>query len=170
MILAPLTSTTRRLLFAAGLVLGLGSAMPAMAADNAQFGFTFGTGNGSFGFSIGNGGFIGRHFVPPPPHPVCLNNEQLRNRLRAEGYRFITFGNRHQNWIHTTARRNGQRFSFEINNCTGAIANLQAKGSVPGGFNPGGFPPGGFNNGGFNTGGFPPGGFAGGSGFPGFYP
>ncbi len=144
-----LSSGTRRFLGASAIILAVGAAAPVHAADNVQFGFSFGDGN--FSFSIGNGGFNGRHFSPPQP-TVCLTQEQLRARLRGDGFRFISFAGSHRGWLHTTARRNGQRFSFDTNACNGAIANLVAEG----GYRSGGFPSGGTS--GFGGYGFPSGG------------
>ncbi len=151
-----LSSGTRKFLGAGAVILALGAAVPVQAADNVRFGFSFGEGN--FSLSIGNGGFNGRHFAPP--QPVCMTENQLRARLRDQGYRHISFGGSRRGWLHTSARRDGRRFSFDTNTCNGAIANLVAER----GFGSGGFPSGGHS--GFGGNGFPSGNFAGGKGFP----
>ena len=125
----PLSSRTRAIAAAGGLVLALFAAAPVSAADNVQFGFNFG--NGDFSVTFGNGGFNGRHFAPAPP--ACLTKDQLRQRLRSQGYRFINFEGTRYGWTHTTARRNGQLFSFDTNTCNGAVANLVARNRFPGG-------------------------------------
>lgn len=140
-----LSTRARRFLGAGAIILALGTVAPVQAADNVQFGFSFG--DGDFSLSIGNGGFNGRHFSPP--QPVCMTHDQLRARLRADGFRHITFSGSRRGWLHTTAQRNGRNFSFDTNACNGAVANLVAER----GFRPGGFPPGGGS--GFGGHGFP---------------
>ena len=98
------SATTRAVLLVSGLALGLAIAAPARAADNVQFGFSFGEGNSGFSFSLGNGGYIGRHFTPPAPQPACMGEAQLRSQLRAQGYRWITFGPTTRGWVHVSAR------------------------------------------------------------------
>ncbi|MBU1175481.1 MAG: hypothetical protein KKH72_08765 [Alphaproteobacteria bacterium] len=158
MTLAPFSAATRILLISTGLALSLAVAAPAQAADGARFGFSVGNGNSSFSFSLGNGGYIGRHFAPPP-RPVCMSETQMRDTLNAQGYRWIVFGGEHHGWVHVNARRLGRSYGFEMNKCNGAIANLMPMGG-PGFGNP---PANGFGPGSFQ-GGFP-GGFQG--GFPG---
>ena len=148
-----LSSGTRKFLGVGAVILALGAAAPVQADDNVRLGFSFGDGN--FSLSIGNGGFNGRHFAPP--QPACMTQDQLRSRLRAEGYRYISFGGSHRGWLHTKARRNGQRLSFDTNACNGAVANLVAER----GFGSRGFP-----SGGYSGNGFPSGNSAGGRGFP----
>lgn len=145
-----LTSTTRKILAAALIVTALGAAAPASAADNAQFGFSFGNGNDGFSLSIGNGGFNGRVFGQQPRQQVCLSEPQLRNQLRAQGFRWIDFGFERRGWIHATARKNGHRFEFDVNRCTAQIANIRPQG----GWNQGGWNQGGWDNGGWNQGGW----------------
>lgn len=140
MIRSVLSATARKFILAGGLALGLAAAAPAAAADNAQFGFSFGNGNEGFSFSLGNGGYIGRHFTSPPPQRVCMNENQMRSTLRAKGYRWIHFGQTRYGWVHVSAKRMGRDFQFDMNRCNGAIANLVAVG--------------GWNNGGWNNGGF----------------
>lgn len=154
--LASLSTSTRSILIAAGLACGLAFAAPVQAADSVQFGFSIGSGDSSFSFSLGNGGYIGRHFAPPQaapqpaPQPVCMTENQMRTQLRAQGYRWIGFGNAYRGWVHVTAQRMGQGYQFDMNRCTGAISNLVAAGGGYGGFGSGPAP-GGFN-GGFNGG------------------
>ena len=167
--LASLSTPTRSVLVAAGLACGLAFAAPVQAADNVQFGFSIGSGDSGFSFSLGNGGYIGRHFAPPQaapqaaprpaPQPVCMTENQMRTQLRAQGYRWIGFGNAFRGWVHVTARRMGQGYQFDMNRCTGVISNLVATGGYGGGYD-GGFgngpAPGGFGGGysGGYTGGF----------------
>ena len=112
-----LSATTRAVFLVSGLALGLAIAVPAYA-DNVQFGFSF---------SLGNGGYIGRHFAPSAaPQPVCMGEDQMRSQLRAQGYRWIAFGPTARGWAHVSAKRLGQSYQFDMNTCTGTLANLQA--------------------------------------------
>ena len=121
------SATTRTVLLASGLALAMAFAAPTQAADNTQFGFSFGTGGSGFSFSLGNGGYIGRHFAPPPPPPVCMNWDQMRAQLRGQGFRWISFEGGTRGWVHVSARRYGQPFAFDMNRCTGSLANMQAQ-------------------------------------------
>lgn len=140
MVLSPFASTLRKSLAAGAVVAALGIAMPAQAADAMQFGFTFGNGGSGFSFSLGNGGYIGRHFAPPP-RPVCMTYEQVRNRLRDQGYRLIAFNGENRGWIHAKARKGGRAFQFDVNRCTGRVANVVALGGWGGGDFAGWLPP-----------------------------
>ena len=130
-----LSSGTRKALAAVALIAGLGFAAPTQAADNVQFGFSFGNGS-DFSFSVGNGGFNGRHFGPA----VCMTKKQLRRDLRDRGFYQIDFGGERHGWIHGTARKNNRLFSFDVNSCNGDLANVAPVGPRwPGNFpSPGG--------------------------------
>ncbi len=127
MTLTLLSSHPRKILVVVGLAASLFAAMPANAAPPMQFGFSFGTDNGNFSFSLGNGGYNGRFFETPETpdrHPVCLTDKQLRAGLRGWGYSGIDFGQERQGWIHTMAWRNGRAYEFDVNRCTGELANI----------------------------------------------
>ncbi len=155
MMASQLSANTRKALIAAGIVLTLSVASPA-AAESIQFGFSINGGNGSFGLSLGNGGFIGRQFTPPAPRPVCLTDRKLRAQLRNQGFSRIEFGRSKNGWKYTKARWNGRSVSFDVNRCSGDIANFRARdgrriAQPYGGFQPGMPFPGGFSGGGFGA-------------------
>lgn len=111
----------------AALVIGAASisAMPAQAANNVTFGFSFGT-NGTTTYSS-------QAFQSPQATQVHhrnnwerqnLNNRQIRRGLREHGFRNIKFANQENRRVRVTAVRGGWKYKLRVNRRNGNIKVL----------------------------------------------
>lgn len=104
------------------LALGAASvvAMPATAmAQSFEFNFPIAGGDGNFSFGIGRDGVRVRR--------ACMNDREIRNALRDEGWRNIEFRGERRNSVRVLAewRRTDRLYGMNVNRCNGRISDVE---------------------------------------------
>lgn len=99
----------------------IGGVAPAQAQSSAQFGFSL-----NFGNSAPKGG-IQLHFGDRDYFKFCLSNTQIRNGLRAKGYRNIDIVRESHRWnqVWVVAQKRGDWYSMRVNRCTGKVDHVR---------------------------------------------
>lgn len=84
------------------------TAMPAQAQPTVEFGFSFGGG----GFHVGR------------PDRRCLSDRDVRQLVRAQGYRDIRFADRRGRIVIVRAERGPRDYRITVDACRGRIIDV----------------------------------------------
>lgn len=100
------------------------SAMPAQAG-NANFGFSFNSGNG-IGFSIQAGDKQPQYQnVHKKWRRACLDNRRVRAELRRNGFFDISFGDERRDKVFVQASRGRWVHTMWVDRCDGEVSRLK---------------------------------------------
>lgn len=103
----------------------IGGIAPVQAAPaSPQFGFSLNFGNGNF---TGPKGGVQLNFGDRDYFKFCLSNTQIRNGLRAKGYRNVDIVRESHRWnqVWVVAQKRGDWYSMRVNRCTGKVDQVR---------------------------------------------